>query len=165
MNVHDDAPQGRAMKSKTLKSLINIYPPYWGTGIRLSHIADDYREATVTMKLRFYNRNYVNTHFGGSLYAMVDPFYMLMLMHILGRDYVVWDQAATIEFVSPARGMVSAHFVINDRIVEDIEKNTAAGEKYLPRFEIDIIDEQGTVVARATKTLYIRRKNRKNTAG
>ncbi len=153
------------MKSKVLKLLINIYPPYWGTGIRLSSIADDYREATVTMKLRFYNRNYVNTHFGGSLYAMVDPFYMLMLMHILGRDYVVWDQAATIEFVSPARGMVSAHFVVDDPMLEDIEKNTAAGGKYLPRFGIDITDEHGTVVARVTKTLYIRRKNRKSTAG
>lgn len=151
------------MKSKTLKLLINIYPPYWGTGIRLSHITDDYREATVTMKLRFYNRNYVRTHFGGSLYAMVDPFYMLMLMHILGRDYVVWDQAATIEFVSPARGMVIARFVVDDYMLEDIKKNTATGEKYLPRFGIDITDEQGTVVARATKTLYVRRKNQKNT--
>jgi acyl-coenzyme A thioesterase PaaI-like protein len=152
------------MKSSTLKRLINIYPPYWGTGIRLSHITDDYREATVTMKLRFYNRNYVNTHFGGSLYAMVDPFYMLMLMNILGRDFVVWDQAATIEFLSPARGTVSAHFVVDDTMLEDIETHTGGGEKYLPRFGIDIIDEHGNVVARATKTLYIRRKNREDGA-
>lgn len=152
------------MKSKTLKLLINIYPPYWGTGIRLSYITDDYREAIVTMKLRFYNRNYVNTHFGGSLYAMIDPFYMLMLMHILGPDYVVWDQAATIEFKSPARGMVKAHFVIDDCMLDDIKRNTADGNKYHPQFGIDITDEQGTVVAQATKTMYIRRKNRKNTA-
>jgi acyl-coenzyme A thioesterase PaaI-like protein len=148
------------MKSTTLKLLINLYPPYWGTGIRMTRISEDFRDVTVTMTLRFYNRNYVNTHFGGSLYAMVDPFYMLMLMNILGREYVVWDKSASIEFLSPATGTVSAHFLIDDRIIEEIEENTAAGEKYLPRFRIDITDEKGTVVARAFKTLYIRRKNR-----
>jgi len=148
------------MKSTTLKLLINLYPPYWGTGIRMTRISEDFREATVTMALRFYNRNYVRTHFGGSLYAMIDPFYMLMLMNILGREYVVWDKSARIEFLSPATGTVSAHFSIDDRIIDNIEKNTAAGDKYLPRFRIDITDEQGTVVAKAFKTLYIRRKHR-----
>jgi acyl-coenzyme A thioesterase PaaI-like protein len=154
---HDD-DEGDKMKSTTLKMLINLYPPYWGTGIRLSYISEDYREATVTMKLRFYNRNYVNTHFGGSLYTMADPFYMLMLIHILGREYVVWDKAASIEFISPARGTVFAHFTITDQIIEQIEKRTAAGEKYLPQFEINITDTNGKVVARVNKTIYIRRK-------
>lgn len=159
-DFHDDADEENAMKSKNLKTLINWYPPYWGTGIRVTHISEDYREVIVTMKLRFYNRNYVNTHFGGSLYAMIDPFYMLMLMHVLGRDYIIWDKAATIEFLSPARGTISAHFMIDDQIIEEIERNTAAGEKYLPQLLIDITDGNGTVVARASKTLYIRRKNR-----
>jgi len=146
------------MKSKNLKRLINLYPPYWGTGIRLSYISEDYRKVTVTMKLRFYNRNYVNTHFGGSLYTMADPFYMLMLMNILGRDYIVWDQAASIEFIAPARGTVFAHFTVTDEILEQIEERTATGEKYLPQFEINITDTDGNVVARVKKTLYIRRK-------
>jgi len=146
------------MKSRTLKTLINLYPPYWGTGIRLTYISEDYRKATVTMKLRFYNRNYVNSHFGGSLYSMADPFYMLMLIHILGRDYVVWDQSASIEFIAPARGTVVAHFTITEDDIAQIEKRTAGGEKYLPQFEIHITDTHGTVVARVTKTFYIRRK-------
>ena len=81
--------------------MLNIYPPYWGTGIVVSKVAPDFTEIVVQMKKRFYNRNYVDTHFGGSLYSMVDPFYMLMLINILGKDYVVWDKSAFIDFVKP----------------------------------------------------------------
>jgi hypothetical protein len=87
------------MNSWLFKRLINLYPPYWGTGIRVTRLAGDYSHLRVEMPLRFYNRNYVGTHFGGSLYAMVDPFYMLMLIQILGPDYLVWDRSAGIDFI------------------------------------------------------------------
>ena len=99
------------MKAALFKTMINLYPPYLGAGIHIARISNDYRDLLVTMKLRFYNRNYVGTHFGGSLYAMIDPFYMLMLMQMLGPEYIVWDKSATIEFKKPGRGTVSAHFL------------------------------------------------------
>ncbi len=92
------------MKANHLRRLLNVYPPFLGAGIYIKRIAMDYREVDVEMKLRWYNRNYVSTHFGGSLYAMTDPFYMLMLINILGEGYAVWDKAAHIDFVSPGRG-------------------------------------------------------------
>jgi hypothetical protein len=150
------------MKAALFKTLINLYPPYLGAGIRIARISNDYRDLLVQMKLRFYNRNYVGTHFGGSLYAMIDPFYMLMLMQVLGRDYIVWDKAATIEFKKPGRGTVSAHFLLADRKIADIRTQTASGDKYLPDFSVDIIDCHGELVARGIKTLYIRRKQRSN---
>ncbi len=140
--------------------MLNLYPPYLGTGIRVVRIAPDYREIDVEMKLRFYNRNYVRTHFGGSLYAMVDPFYMLMLIQILGREYAVWDKAAAIEFVSPGRGTVRASFRVDDAMIRDIEDRTANGDKYEPVYSVDITDENGGVAARVRKTIYIRRKPR-----
>ena len=42
----------------------------------------------VEMKLRWWNANYVGTHFGGSLFAMTDAFYMLMVMAKLGKELV-----------------------------------------------------------------------------
>lgn len=146
------------MKAKYLKLLINIYPPYWGTGIVVKKISPDYREVCVQMKMRWYNRNYVKTHFGGSLYAMTDPFFMLMLMHILGREFVVWDKAAHIDFIKPSRGTVTARFLITEEEIEKIIRNTSGGQKYLPEFSVDIEDEAGEKVARVTKTLYIRKK-------
>ncbi|CAD7844707.1 MAG: hypothetical protein [Olavius algarvensis Delta 4 endosymbiont] len=89
------------MNNRLFKFLLNIYPPYIGAGIRIRKVAPDFREIVVQMRLRWYNRNYFNTHFGGSLYAMVDPFYCLMLVQVLGKDYIVWDQAAPIEFKNP----------------------------------------------------------------
>jgi acyl-coenzyme A thioesterase PaaI-like protein len=111
------------------------------------------------MKMRWYNRNYVGTHFGGSLYAMVDPFYMLMLIQILGKDYVVWDKSAHIKFVKPGKGTVTADFQLDRSTIDDIVARTADGEKYLRDLVVPIKDEAGELVARVVKTLYVRRKH------
>lgn len=141
-----------------LRRILNIYGPYLGAGVRVRHLAKDFREAEVEMRLHWYNRNYVGTHFGGSLFSMIDPFYMLLLMNTLGRDYIVWDASASIEFISPGKGTVRARFVVTDAMLEDIRQQTANGEKYLPTYEVAITDDAGELIARAQKTLYIRRK-------
>ncbi len=146
------------MNHKFFKMLLNVYPPYWATGIVVKKVSPDFREVVVEMKKRFYNRNYVNSHFGGSLYAMVDPFYMLMLIQILGKDYVVWDKSASIDFVKPGMGLVTARFTIGDDLITRIKDNTGDGKKYLPELSIDITDEKGEVVCRVLKTIYVRRK-------
>ncbi|HJE30743.1 DUF4442 domain-containing protein [Stutzerimonas nitrititolerans] len=154
-----------ARKARLLRWLMNFYPPYLGAGIRVRHISDDFRQAQVRMGLRWYNRNYVGTQFGGSLYSMTDPFFMLMLLQNLGDDYVVWDKAANIEFVSPGKGRVYADFTITEQLLDEIRQHTAGGDKYLPRLHVEVRDEQGTLVARVQKTLYVRLKPRMRQAG
>ncbi len=146
------------MQSRYLRLLINLYPPYWGTGITVKCISPDFREICVQMKMRGYNRNYVKTHFGGSLYAMTDPFYMIMLIHILGNEFVVWDKAAHIDFIKPSQGTVTARFLINKEQIERIRNNTSSGQKYFAEFSVDIENQAGEKVARVVKTLYIRKK-------
>lgn len=97
-------------------------------------------------------------YLGGSLYSMTDPFFMLLLMNRLGRDYVVWDKAAHIDFIRPGKGKVTAHFRLPDALLEEVRQHTASGEKYLPVWPVEIRDEAGELVARVDKTLYIRRK-------
>jgi hypothetical protein len=147
------------MKSSKLKFLLNIYPPYWGTGIRVKNISSDYREALVQMKRRWYNTNYVKTHFGGSLYAMTDPFFMLMLIQILGKEYVVWDKSANIDFIKPGINTVSAKFLITNDHLQTIYDNTKEGQKYLHTFEVKVEDENNELVALVKKVLYIRKNN------
>ncbi|WP_312591641.1 DUF4442 domain-containing protein [Stutzerimonas nitrititolerans] len=154
-----------ARMARLLRWLMNFYPPYLGAGIRVRHISDDFRQAQVRMGLRWYNRNYVGTQFGGSLYSMTDPFFMLMLLQNLGDDYVVWDKAANIEFVSPGKGRVYADFTITEQLLDEIRQHTAGGDKYLPRLHVEVRDEQGTLVARVQKTLYVRLKPRMRQAG
>ncbi|KAB0497694.1 DUF4442 domain-containing protein [Pseudomonas vancouverensis] len=145
-------------KARLMRFIMTFYPPYFGAGVRVQHISDDFRDVRVSMGLGWYNRNYVGTQFGGSLYSMVDPFFMLMLMENLGRQYIVWDKAADIDFISPGKGPVFARFTIDDTLIDDIRRQTASGEKYLPQLQVDIHDGAGTLVARVGKTLYVRLK-------
>jgi hypothetical protein len=89
---------------------------------------------------------------------MIDPFYMLLLMNNLGKDYIVWDKSADIEFIKPGTGTVSANFIITDAMLAEIKEKTANGDKFLPTYPVIITDEAGDIVAKANKTLYIRRK-------
>ena len=135
---------------------INIWPPFLGAGIRVLWRSN--RDVDVEMKLRSWNRNYVGTHYGGSLYSMTDPFYMLMLMENLGRDYIVWDKAASIRFRKPGKGKVKAEFRLSDAQIDDIRDKLAAQEKYEPTFSVEVKDEGGEVVAEVQKVLHVRRK-------
>jgi acyl-coenzyme A thioesterase PaaI-like protein len=138
--------------------LLNLYPPYLGAGIRLAHVAPDLRTFAVRMKLTRANRNYVGTHFGGSLYAMCDPFFMLILIENLGPGYVVWDKAATIRFRRPGRGTVRATFHIAAETIEEIRRAADAGETIERIFLAAVVAEDGAVVADVEKLLYVRRK-------
>jgi acyl-coenzyme A thioesterase PaaI-like protein len=150
------------LKPFLAKLFANYYLPYLGAAIRLTEVSPDYRHIRVEMPLTFYNRNYVGTQFGGALYSMTDPIYMLMLMNILGRDYVVWDKAANIEFVSPGKSRVVADFNLTEDDIASVKKKTESGEKYFFEKEVLINDSEGSLVARVRKTVYIRKKQSKN---
>jgi hypothetical protein len=148
------------MKRTFLFLLMSLWPPYLGAGIRVKNIASDMTAIDVEMKLRFWNQNYVGTQFGGSLYAMTDPFFMLMLMENLGRDYVVWDKASSIRFKKPGKGRVRARFEISAEQIAQIRAQADSQYKVEPQFQVLIRDDEGGVVAEVDKTLYVRRKDR-----
>ena len=141
-----------------MKLLMRLWPPYLGAGIRVREIAPDWKRVLVEMRLGLTNRNAHGTHFGGSLYAMTDPFFALMVLHNLPGDYLVWDKAASIEFVAPGRGRMRAEFLLTDDDLAIIRKMTAAGDKHLHVFKVDVVDEQKLVVARVDKVVYVRRR-------
>lgn len=148
------------MKAKYLKLALNIWPPYIGTGIKITDLADDYSYAKVIIKQRFYNLNYFGTHYGGNLFTMTDPFYILMIAHRLGKEYFVWDQKAIIEYVKPGKGTLTAEFCVTDEMVDEFRKKAEKGDKHLPVLETNIVNQAGETVAKLTRTIYIRKKNR-----
>jgi len=153
------------MKASLFRHGINLWPPFLFTGIHVTQISADYRQIDVELRMRPWNRNYVGTHFGGSLFAMTDPFWMLGLMHTLGRDYYVWDRAGSIEFLKPGRGTVRTHFRIDDALLSDLRTRAASGEKVLHWFSNDVVDTTGEVIARVRKQVYVRLKpDRRSTA-
>src|SRR5690242_1054124 len=153
---------GGTKSSHALRRWINLWPPFLGAGIRVKRIAADMKSVDVEMKLRWWNANYVGTHFGGSLFAMTDAFYMLMVMANLGRDYIVWDKAASIRYRRPGGGTVRVEFRLTGAQLDDIREKLKTLPKYEPTFKVEVKDEQGTVIAEVEKLLYVRRNSASN---
>lgn len=139
-----------------MRRWINFWPPFLGAGIRVVHIAPDVKAVDVEMRLRWWNANYVGTHFGGSLFAMTDAFYMLMVMANLGGDYIVWDKAASIRYRRPGRGKVRAEFRLANAQLDEIREQLKTLPKYEPVVRVEVKDEAGEVIAEVEKVLHVR---------
>ncbi len=146
------------LKKNTLLQFMSWWPPYFGAGIRVKNIAPDFTSLDVEMNLRFWNQNYLGTQFGGSLYSMTDPFYVLMLLENLGAGYIVWDKAASIQFKKPGKGKVRAHFSISPEQIAELKKQADQSGKVEPVFQVDVKNEEGEIIASVEKTLYVRKK-------
>ncbi len=146
------------MSPTLFKWRLNWFGPYLGAGIKVETYSKDWRYCKVVMKLAWYNKNAVNTQFGGSLYSMVDPHYMLMLMQILGREFTIWDKSAEIDFIRPGKGKVYAEFRFTEADIKDIREKTADGNKYLPQYWVEVKDLEGNIVCKVRITLYIKKK-------
>jgi acyl-coenzyme A thioesterase PaaI-like protein len=139
----------------------NFFPAFRGTGGRITYISGDWSEVRVKVPLSWRTRNYVGTIYGGSMYAAVDPIYMVMLIKILGPDYVVWDKAASIRFKKPGTGTLFAKFVITEEERTAIKAALAALPSVERVYQVELVDKAGVVHASIEKTLHIRRKDGK----
>ena len=142
-----------------MRRWLNLWPPFLGAGIRVKRLQSDWKEIDVEMNLHFWNANFVGTHYGGSLYSMTDPFYMLMLIHNLGPGYIVWDKSASIRFRKPGKGRVVARFRLSDKQLEEIRRDLQTQPKIEPVFLVEVTDESATVIAEVEKVLHVRKKN------
>ena len=136
-----------------------LWPPWWFTGIKIISIDERFTKISLRMNLRFYNRNYVGTHFGGNLFAMTDPFYMLMLLKNLGKDYIVWDKAASIKFIKPGRSHVYVDVCLTQDKLDQIISELSVTNPITVSFPIEVFDRQRQLIASIDKRIYIRRKS------
>ncbi|TWX54589.1 DUF4442 domain-containing protein [Colwellia hornerae] len=143
-----------------LKLLLNIWPPFLFTGIKVTELSSDFRQAKVSLKMRAWNKNVLGTHFGGSLFSMTDPFYVLMILARLDNQYYVWDKSADIDFIKPGVGEVTAEFYVSDDFINEIIENTRHGEKYQPTVNVYVKNNNGELVTKLNRRLYIRQKKK-----
>ena len=149
-----------SLRSKFLRWGFNLFPAYCATGARITFVASDFREVRIRLPLSWQTRNYVGTIFGGSMYAAVDPVYMLMLIKNLGQDYVVWDKSACINFKKPGRTALFARFLIDEEELGAITSELEHARHVDRTYRVDLTDEQGTVHASVEKVVYIRKKDK-----
>lgn len=147
------------LRASMARWMLNLYPPYRASGARVIRVRPDFGEIVVRISLNWRTRNIVGTLFGGSMYTACDPVYMLMLMQILGKEYVVWDKAATIRFMKPGRSDLTVRFVIPGEEVEAIRQALRASPSVERLYTTDLVDSAGVVCARVEKLLYIARSD------
>lgn len=147
-----------SLRTRLARWGFNLFPAYRGTGGRITYIAHDWSEVRVRLRLTWRTRNYVGTIFGGSMYGAVDPVYMIMLIKRLGPDYVVWDRAATIRFLKPGRGTLRAAFHLSGDELDALRAELEGRRSVDRSWTVDLVAEDGDVVASVEKVLYVRRR-------
>jgi acyl-coenzyme A thioesterase PaaI-like protein len=157
---------------KTRRIFVNFFPCYRRGGGRIIFFSSDMQEIHVKVALNWQTRNYVGSVFGGALYSAIDPIYMLQLIWILGKDYVIWDKSASIKFIRPVKSTVYAKFELSDELISNIKAEVANNGRYLIHLPVTLQDKNGTVYCTASKELYIankehhqKRQEQKNTPG
>lgn len=146
-------------KTRLLRWRFNLYPPFFGSGVRVAYIASDWSEMRVEVCLNWRSRNYVGTLFGGSMYVAADPFYMVMLINRLGCDFIVWDKVATIRFKKPGHSTLYVRFVVDNEELRAIKDALAQQPSVERHYTVDLIDAAGVVCATVEKVIYIRCKS------
>ncbi|MGE9808188.1 MULTISPECIES: DUF4442 domain-containing protein [unclassified Janibacter] len=137
---------------------MNLWPPFLFSGARILHISPDFAHVRVRLAKTPLTSNYFGTQFGGSLFSMTDPFWVIMLARNLGPDYIVWDRRGEIDFVAPGTTAVTSELVLPREVIDEVRAAADGGEKVLRWFENDVVDSDGTTIARVRKQVYVRRK-------
>jgi len=156
--VDADVRMPESSSSRLLRWKFNFVPAYRGTGARVTYIAADFREVRIRLPLSWRTRNVVGTIFGGSMYGAVDPIFMIMLMRLLGGDYIVWDKVATIRFRKPGRTTLHATFTIDEAELDTIRAATLGGASVDRTYRVNLVDETGAVHAEVDKVIYVKRR-------
>jgi hypothetical protein len=152
------------MNKKMMQNIIrrvSLYPPYLGAGIKLKKVNEDFTRFEVQMKMTWFNKNIFGTHFGGSLYAMSDPFFVFIILNFLGKEYIVWDKSAKIEFKKPGKGTVKSVFEISREKLEKLKSDVDVKGKNTYTFTSEVTNSENNVIAIVEKEIYVKKKNLK----
>jgi len=148
-----------SLKTRLMRWRFNFFPAFRRTGGRITYISSDWREVHIKLPLNWKTRNYVGTIFGGSIYAAIDPIYMVMFIKLLGPDYIVWDKSAQIWFKRPGRSILHARFKIEDHELNAIREELETKIKLERTYRVEVLDEKEKVCAVIDKVLYFRKRN------
>lgn len=142
-------------RSRNMRWAFNFWPCIWCTGSKVEFIAGDFKELHVSLKLNLRTRNRVGTVYGGSIYSSVDPYFMLLLMEVLGKKYVVWDKGASMKFIKPIVQKVKCRFLITDELVEEVKQKVGELGEHTFELPLKYEDDKGKVFATFTKWVYV----------
>ena len=154
-----------SLKSWGTRFIFNLFPCYRRTGVKVTYVSPDYHEVRIELPLNWKTRGYNGSTFGGSMYACVDPVYMTMISWALGKQYIAWDKAATIDFRKPGRGKLFCTFRLPPGELDGIRAELETAERVERIYDVELVDAAGVVHAAFRKTIQIRKRKPKPVAG
>lgn len=146
-----------SFKTRLMRFAFNFFPAYRMSGGRITFISDDLRNVKIKLPLNWKTKNIVGTIYGGSMYGAIDPIYMVMFLKLLGKDYIVWDKSAKIEFKRPGRDILTAEFNIDNELLNDIRQELEEKKSITKDFVVELLDKNNKVSAKIEKTLYFQK--------
>lgn len=143
-------------QSKLFKYGFNLSPMYKRSTAKIINVSDDLLSITIKLPISWKNKNYVNSIFGGSMFAAVDPIPMVQLMNLIGDDFVVWDKSAEIKFKRPAKEDLYADFVFSKNELEEIKIKVATHQEWEVLKTTHLTNKEKTqVFCEVQKTIYV----------
>lgn len=140
-----------------LLKIWNLWPPFLFSGIKIIKRSPDFRYFAVKLKLRFWNSNYLGTQYGGSIFSMTDAFYMIMLINNLGKEYTVWDKAASIRFLKQGRTNLYAEFKLSEEDLTEIRQEIEKNNRMNWVRKVVIKDEKDEIIAEVERVISIKK--------
>jgi hypothetical protein len=145
-------------RARMVRLKFNLHPAYRGTGGRVVHVAPDLSHIRVSLPLSWRTRNLLGSLYGGSLFAVTDGVHPMLLMAALGRDFIVWDKAASIRYRRPGRSTLYADFTIDKAEVEAIRAALAVTPELERTYQVELKDSGGVVHTVVERTVYVAEK-------
>ena len=151
-------PRKESFKRRFYRYFINIYPAIFGTGVKVLFVSDDWHEVHLRLGINFWTKNYVGTIFGGSMFSATDSFYMVMLVNILGKEFVVWDKEAHIKFKRPGKEKIYAKFHLSTEDIQHIRETAREKGEHVFELKVNWLNKDGKVIAEIDRFLYVATK-------
>ena len=77
----------------------------------------------------------------------------------LGRDYIVWDKAASIQYKRPGRSTLYAEFIISPEEIAEVRDILSRQPEVDRVYRIELKDGNGIVHSVVERTVYIANKD------
>lgn len=141
--------------STVYKYFFNISPLYIRTTGKVKYVSEDVYKIVIEIPLTYKNRNYSGTMFGGSIFSSTDPIYMLQLIHILGKKYIVWDKSAYIDYIKPINDKAVAVFEFEKDEIEKIKELIIIDKEITIKKNLNITNTKGQIFCYLEKKIYV----------
>lgn len=142
-------------KHRLFKLFFNLSPMYRRTTGRVTKVEPDFSSVEIRVPISYKNKNYVGTIFGGSLFAATDPIYMVQLIQILGKDYVVWDKSSMVKFKRPASSDAYAVFAFTDDEINQLKADISEKKEVDLVKPVLLTSKDGKLFCEIEKVIYV----------